>query len=229
MADFLLVPGAGGESSYWSRVEPCLRHRGHEVISPQLPAEDDSAGLGAYVDVLMTAAEGASSLVVVAQSMGAFSGSILPAHRQVELLVLVAPMIPRPGESGGEWWSNTSQGEAARAAAIREGRNPDADFDPDEIFLHDVPQQVLSVLPPPRDQSSRPFEDPWPLKSWPEVPTRVVAGSNDRLFPLDFIQRLSRERLGIEPDVVDAGHLVALSNPVDLVALLDRYLEVAAT
>jgi pimeloyl-ACP methyl ester carboxylesterase len=55
--------------------------------------------------------------------------------------------------------------------------------------------------------------DAWPLQAWPDLPTRVIAGRHDRLFPLPFMQRLSRDRLGVEPEIVDSGHLPALSVP----------------
>jgi pimeloyl-ACP methyl ester carboxylesterase len=55
------------------------------------------------------------------------------------------------------------------------------------------------------------------------VPTRVIAGRHDRLFPLDFMRRLSAGRLQIEPDVIDSGHLPALSRPDELVRRLERY------
>jgi hypothetical protein len=51
----------------------------------------------------------------------------------------------------------------------------------------------------------------------------VIAGRHDRLFPLTFMRRLSLERLQIEPDVIDSGHLPALSRPDDLVHRLERY------
>jgi pimeloyl-ACP methyl ester carboxylesterase len=60
------------------------------------------------------------------------------------------------------------------------------------------------------------------LAAWPDVPTTVVAGADDRFFPLALQQRVARERLGVEPRVVPGGHLVALSQPQALVdALLD--------
>ena len=68
-----------------------------------------------------------------------------------------------------------------------------------------------------------PFFKPWPLKSWPDVPTRVITGRNDRFFPAEFQRRVSQERLGITPDVIPGGHLVALSQPVALVDLLESY------
>lgn len=37
------------------------------------------------------------------------------------------------------------------------------------------------------------------------------------------MQRVSRERLGIEPDVIDSGHTPALSRPHQLVDLLESY------
>ena len=67
------------------------------------------------------------------------------------------------------------------------------------------------------------MEQPWPLSSWPAVPTRVLVGRDDRLFPAAFQRRIARERLGIVGDEIDAGHLVALSRPHELVNRLDRY------
>jgi pimeloyl-ACP methyl ester carboxylesterase len=48
------------------------------------------------------------------------------------------------------------------------------------------------------------------------VPTVVVQGSDDRLFPLDFQRRVVRDRLGLDLDVMPGGHLMALSQPDEL-------------
>lgn len=58
MTTYVLVPGAGGEAWYWSRVVGELTRRGHEAIAVDLPAADESAGLAEYVDVVVAAAEG---------------------------------------------------------------------------------------------------------------------------------------------------------------------------
>jgi pimeloyl-ACP methyl ester carboxylesterase len=52
---------------------------------------------------------------------------------------------------------------------------------------------------------------------------RVISGRDDRLFPLAFQQRLARERLGVEPDVLPAGHAAALAQPEALVRQLLAY------
>jgi hypothetical protein len=46
---------------------------GHEVISLDLPGDDPKAGLTAYVELALAAANGQDELVVAAQSMGAFT------------------------------------------------------------------------------------------------------------------------------------------------------------
>lgn len=213
MSTYVLLPGAGGDSWYWHRVEPLLRKAGHDVIAPDLPASDDSAGLSDYVDVVVEAVGGRGPVVVVAQSMAGIYAPLLCDHIDVQRFVLVAPMIPAPGETGGEWWSASGQADAQEVP-----------FDPIETFLHDVPPETLEEAlrrGEPR-QSGRPFADPWPLERWPDVPTRVIAGRHDRLFPLEFMRRLSRERLGVDPEIVDSGHLPALANPDELTALLLR-------
>ncbi len=92
-------------------------------------------------------------------------------------------------------------------------------FDEHVVFLHDVPAAAL-VPDEPREQSDRPFADTLGLDAWPDVPTRVIAGRFDRIFPLEFVQRIARERLGIEPEIVNSGHLPALACPDELTALL---------
>jgi pimeloyl-ACP methyl ester carboxylesterase len=91
--------------------------------------------------------------------------------------------------------------------------------------MHDVPEEVVSeafARGEPR-QSDTPFAEPWPLDAWPSIPTRVLAGRYDRLFPLEFMRGLARERLGIAADVIDSGHLPALSRPHELAQRLEGY------
>lgn len=227
MATFLLIPGAGAGPWYWHRVAPLLEQYGHTVITPDLPVDDDTAGFAEYTDTAVAALPDPvmQPLVVVGQSMGAYTAVRTCERVSAALLVLTCPMIPRPGESGGEWWASTRQPDAAREYANVQGRDPDAPFDPLELFLHDVSREVVTdSAAHVRDQSETPFAAGWDGPDWPAVPTRVIAGRYDRLFPLGFMQGLSRERLGIEPDVIDSGHLSALARPDDLTALLIGYL-----
>jgi hypothetical protein len=55
-----------------------------------------------------------------------------------------------------------------------------------------------------------------------DVQTRAIVSRGDRFFPAEFQRGLIRQRLGIEPDEIEGGHLAALSHPTDLVELLER-------
>ncbi|MBB4931315.1 pimeloyl-ACP methyl ester carboxylesterase [Lipingzhangella halophila] len=225
MATYVLIPGAGGESWYWHRVVPALRARGHDVVAPDLPADDDSAGLAEYAEAVVSAVGDRTGLILVAQSMGAFTAALVCARLPVDLVVLVAAMVPAPGESPGDWWANTGQPQAQRAADEQAGRDPDAEFDPVVRFMNDLPPDVVAAAMsrPPRDQSATPFATPWPLAAWPEVPTRFLLCRGDRLFPAEFQRRVVAARLGITPDEMDGGHLPALGRPAELVERLEAY------
>ncbi len=127
-------------------------------------------------------------------------------------------MVPTPGESAGEWWERTGWAAAHREQARADGRDPDAEFDPRVEFFHDVPPEVVAeaFARPPRDQSATPFERPYPLTAWPAVPTRFLLGRRDRFFPAPFQRRVVHDRLGLEPDEIDTGHLPALARPQEL-------------
>ena len=231
MATYALIHGAAGDSWYWHRVVPLLLARGHDVVAPDLPCEDDSARFTDYADVVVDAIGNRREVVVVAQSLGGFTGPLVCERIPVDLLVMLNAMVPSPGESGAEWWTNTGYEDAFRAKAIEDGRNPDDDFDLDVVFFHDVPTDVRdeAMVRGAKDQSGTPMDQPWPLKGWPNVPTRFIAARDDRFFPLDFLRRTVKERLGIDPHEMDGGHLVALSRPGDLVELLERFrLEVSS-
>lgn len=134
-------------------------------------------------------------------------------------------MIPKPGETPGEWWTNTRHDGARRRQNRRDGRPADAPFDPLLDFFHDVPQAVIDeawAQGEPR-QSATVFASPCSFERWPSVPTRVLVGHDDRLLPADFQRRVARERLGIAVDEMPGGHLVALSQPAELTARLDAY------
>lgn len=213
---FVLVPGAGGVAWYWHRVVPELEARGHGAVAVDLPGSDDAAGLPQYADAIVAAMGDHPRVVVVAQSMGGFSAPLACDRRPAESLVLLNAMIPMPGETAGEWWAATGAVEARVGAAAAAGYA--SEFDPETYFLHDVPAEVAaSGATLVRDEAAIAFGQPFALEQWPDVPTRVLAGRDDRFFPLDFQRRVARERLGLEVEVVPGGHLAALSYPDALV------------
>jgi pimeloyl-ACP methyl ester carboxylesterase len=114
MATFVLIHGSGDVGWYWHLVEAELRSGGHDTVAPDLPCDDDSAGLSEYVDAVVQAIGDRIDLVVVAQSLAGFTAPIVCDRVPVKLLVLVAPMIPAPGEAPADYWVNTRYGEEVR-------------------------------------------------------------------------------------------------------------------
>jgi pimeloyl-ACP methyl ester carboxylesterase len=212
MACFVLIPGAGGTAWYWSRVAPLLVAAGHEARAVDLPGDDARVGIIEYADLVVRAAEGGDGVVLVAQSMGGFTAPLVCERIEVGELVFVNAMIPVPGETAGEWWAHVNAQAAHERAAEAGGYS--SEFDLFTYFLHDVPPEVAAEGEPfQRPEADIAFAQQCEFAAWPRVRTRVLAGADDRLFPVDFQRQIARERLGIVADTLPGGHLIALSNP----------------
>ena len=219
MANFAFIHGAGDVGWYWHLVESELRALGHDTVAPDLPIEDDQAGLTEYATAVVDAIRDRHDAVVVAQSFGGYTAPIVADRIDARLIVLVAAMVPSPGESADEMFANTrwepEQLEDSSAHAV---------------FYHDVPPELADeALSRGRRQSDTPGREPWPLARWPSIATRFVVCRNDRFFPARWLRPLVRDRLGIEPAEIDSGHCPALSRSRELAELLDRYSTQALT
>jgi pimeloyl-ACP methyl ester carboxylesterase len=150
MTTYALIHGAGDVGWYWHLVEAELRRQGHEAISMDLPIEDDSAGLLEYARAVVTAIGSRRDPVVVAQSFGGYVAPIVCAQIPARLMVLIAGMVPAPGESAEEMFANT-------------GYRPDRREDASEIevFYQDVPPALArEAIARGRRQSETPGSSP---------------------------------------------------------------------
>ncbi|MEU7765175.1 alpha/beta fold hydrolase [Nocardia sp. NPDC049190] len=107
MATYVLIHAAAVDSWYWGPLADELRDRGHEVVAPDLPCDEESAGLAEYADAVVEAIDERTDLVVVAHSLGGFTGPLVCDRVSADLLVMLQAQVPAPGESPGEWWDNT--------------------------------------------------------------------------------------------------------------------------
>src|SRR5918996_2766638 len=170
MATCVLIHGAGDVGWYWHLVEAELRERGHDAVAPDLPCDEDAAGLAEYRDTVVEAIGDPTDLVLVAHSMGGFTAPLVCERVPVKLLVLVAPMIPAPGEAPADYWANTRYAEE-----VQERYEDDI-----ALFYQDVPPELASeALKRSRRQSETRLAEPSPLAAWPDVPTRVLICRDD--------------------------------------------------
>src|ERR671919_1188331 len=96
---FALIHGARDGAWYWHLLVAELRQRGHDAVAMDLPSDDDAAGLTEYADAVVAAVGDHFGLVVVGQSFGGFTAPLVCDRVPVELLVLVAGMIPAPRDA----------------------------------------------------------------------------------------------------------------------------------
>lgn len=212
LSTFVLIHGGGGSSWDWSLLEPELRERGHDVVAVDLPIEDESAGLAEFTDTVVEAVGDRTNLVVVAHSYGGFTGPLVCARLPVKLLVMLAAMIPAPGEKPGDWWVNT-------------GHQAPEGLSETEQFFNGVPPEVaIECVAHGRSQVSAEWSQPWPLDAWPGVPTKVLIAAQDQFFTPEFQRRVAKERLNVVPDEIEGGHSVPLGNPKVLADRLESYL-----
>ena len=211
MSTFALIHGAGDVGWSWHLVEAELRRRGHDVVAPDLPGDDDALTLDNYADAVVAAVGSCRDLVVVGHSFGGFTAPLVATRLPADALIYVSAMVPAPGEPPGDWWANTG----FRASGVE---------DPYEAFYHGVPHDLATrALAHERAHpSAASMAATFPLAALPDVLTRFVLCTEDRFFPPDFMRRVVAERLGVVPDEIAASHGVALSRPVELADLLER-------
>jgi pimeloyl-ACP methyl ester carboxylesterase len=215
MATFAFIHGAGDAGWYWHLVEAELRRHGHETTAPDLPIEDDAAGLARYADVVVDAVGDRADVVVVAQSFGGYVAPIVAERTRARAIVLVAGMIPKTGETAEEMFDSTAWHSEPGYSGTR------------DVFYHDVSDDLAAeALAHGRRQSDTPGSEPWPLDAWPGVPTHFILCRSDRMFPPSWLRNVVHERLGIAPDEIDSGHCPALSHPRELAKMLEGYLAV---
>ncbi|GAA3578179.1 alpha/beta fold hydrolase [Microlunatus spumicola] len=233
MTGFAFVHGAGDTGWSWHLVEAALRAHGHATVAPDLPADDDALTLTDYRDAVLAAVADVrpppGGWVVVGHSYGAFTAPLVAERLDADALVLVAAMVPAPGERPDDWWEHVGYAEAVERAAATHGPVQDGDDDL-ATFFHDVPRALaleaagrVRAHPSPASGST-----PWPLDAWPRARVTSVVCTRDRFLPPDLQRRLARERLGVTGVEIAGGHCPALSRPDELAAVLEAAARVPA-
>jgi pimeloyl-ACP methyl ester carboxylesterase len=102
VAAYVLVHGSEHSSWYWRLVVPALEALGDDARAVDLPGNDDNAGLEEYADAVVEAGGERRGIVLVAHSLAGFTVPLACQRLAASLMVLVAAMVPRPGEMAAE-------------------------------------------------------------------------------------------------------------------------------
>ncbi len=141
MTSVALIPGAGGLGWYWHLVERDLQARGYDAFAVDLAARGRT-GLPAYADAVVDEIGARTDVVLIAQSMGAFTAPLVWQRVPTRLVVFVNAMIPWPGETPGEWWANVGSEPARIAAAQRNGYSTEFDL---QTYFMEVARIVVEL------------------------------------------------------------------------------------
>lgn len=209
MTTFAIAHGAGDVGWSWHLVAAALEAKGHTVIAPDLPTEDETKDLTDWASTVVDALPSTEDVVVVGHSFGGFVAPLVAARVNASALVFVTAMLPKPGETPGDWWEKAGYEDSGL----------------EDQFWHDVPADLAEESQKrERGMSETPMGKPWPLDALPEVPTHFILCTEDRFFPPSFMRRVLADRLaGVEPVELAAGHCAQLSSPQELAALLERH------
>ncbi|MDG2517140.1 alpha/beta hydrolase [Lysobacter soli] len=221
---FCLLHGSTHDARGWQWLARELRANGHHVIAPRLPFEDETttaARCAAVVGNALDEAGGHRDVCVLAHSI---SGLILPlvaSHPRVGELCYLAAAVARPGYAFREQFEQAK--DMYFDDWIQRGSRVHSDPDVARHFLyHDCPPDVFAATSAMRIQfaARRLWTDRFALTAHPDVPTRYIAPTLDRVFQPQWMVREARETLAVPVVEIDAGHAPHLSVPRRLSELL---------
>lgn len=226
--NIVLVHGSYMGAWAWDLATPELERRGHRVTAVDLPISDPTAGGAAYAKTIIDAVDWTEPPVIVGHSMSGIIVPLVAAERPVHSLIFVAAMLARPGQSANDQ-RGTEPIDApatltnAQWTDIGDGVWAVGPETATELFWQDAPPDVAAwATARLRPQSYLAMAETTPLAAWPSVDVAYVACRDDHATNPAWQLRAARERLGVEPVVLDGGHSPMVSRPAEFAEVLDR-------
>jgi pimeloyl-ACP methyl ester carboxylesterase len=220
MSVFCLVHGSTQGPNGWELLVSELRALGHHCICVDLPTDQPDSSATAYASAIGKVLEKSTSPIVVAHSASGLFLPLIPKYAAVAKLVYLAAVLPVPGESFISQFQRDQ--EMYRPGFV--GKDPTKDEAlACQYLFHDCPPNVrpwaLSTLR--LMFAKQAIVERSPLKRWPEVPSKYISCSEDRVLNPDWWEMAARERLRADPIRIEAGHAPHVSRPVALATILD--------
>jgi pimeloyl-ACP methyl ester carboxylesterase len=216
----VLVHGAWADGSSWAAVIRRLQANGHQVVAPQLPHTSLADNVAKLRHVLTLESEptltaGHSYGCQVMTALGSDAPNVVG-------MVYVAGFGLDEGESIG-----ALLGQGPPTPAIAHLMVDDQGFAwlPEDAFrqffapdVDHVEARVLCAVQQPLAFST--LNDVMETPAWKTLPTWFAVAQHDQVIPPDA-ERLFAQRMGATTVEVDSSHVVMLSHPDDVVALIE--------
>ncbi len=224
----LMIQGLGFSSKFWARQIPALAPHFQVVVfdnrgagQSDKPKEPYTIGLMAQDAVGLLDHLGIAKAHVIGASMGGYIAQVLAVNHpeRVEKLVLMCTHFGGPEylAATAELWKEIL---SVRALTLAQMHRHGLKYSLSEEFFHTRPQEVEELVkmrvaetPPPHA-----FQGQFSAASQFDfrgavgqirAPTLVLAGVEDRIVPLKFVQKLAQSIPGAKFEAIaGAGHLL---------------------
>jgi pimeloyl-ACP methyl ester carboxylesterase len=219
MSLFCLVHGSTQDPSGWDLLVPELNALGHDTILVDLPVDQPAASASVYADRIAASVDSDEAIIVAHSASGLFL-PLVPTKRRVARIVFLAAVIPQIGKS----LIDQVRSEPDMMNPDWRGKNPiDDDRVAMEFLFHDCTPEVARWAMTTRRlmMARQAMLEIFPLDRWPSVPCSSIVCTGDRTIQPEWSRRVARERLGVEPIELDAGHCPHVSRPAALAQALD--------
>jgi hypothetical protein len=223
---FVLIHGAYHGAWCWARLGTELEGRGHAVVAPDLPTEDPDAGAEAYAAAVLESIPGpAADTIVVGHSLAGLILPLVAGLTPTRRMVFLCALVPVAGMSFDAQHVDTNTGFVPSEVPVA---HPDGSASwpvqgAVEMFFHDCdPDLARDAARRLRRQHWRITQETTPLAVWPDVPASSVIATGDRAVAPVYLQRVARDRLGVEPVEIAGGHSPFLARPAELATVLER-------
>jgi len=211
---FALLHGGMHHGSSWDLVVHELTSRGHQVVAPDLPVDDDAAGAMEWARVAIDAIDQApdravpDDVIVVGHSISGLCVPVAATLRSVRRMVFVAALLPVPGKAyAEEFAANPDAISFPAPQAAGEGPFGLTWESVRAGFYHDCPEDLAQkAFHELRHQSFTVFTERCPIDRWPDTPSTYVLMREDRVLDAAWVRRNAVDRLGMDVVELDGGH-----------------------
>jgi pimeloyl-ACP methyl ester carboxylesterase len=233
----VLVHGAFADASSWNGVIPLLQRRGLTVVAPPNPLRGLVAD-AAYIASVLDQIDG--PVLLVGHSYGgAVMTNAVTGRGTVLGLVYVAAFAPADGELLGAVASESKDSvlnSALLPRTYRAGpaRQTATEFWIDPAKFHDTFAADLSadtaalMAATQRPIAEAAFTDPSGPPAWRSHRSWAVVATGDRTIGTDLVRSMA-QRAGAEIVELEGSHVIMVSRPDDVAAVIGRALEAVTT
>jgi len=221
---FVLIHGAYHDAWCWHLLRQELERHGHQVVAPDLPADDPEAGADRYASVVLKAIGPLRApTILVGHSLAGLTLPVIATQTPTELMVFLCALLPVPGLSFDQQGPQMDSGFRAAQPPIAnaDGSTSMPEEAAIETYYHDCePGLAREAARHLKRQHWRVTQEKTPLAAWPHVPARYIVASRDRAIAPKYCRQIARAQLHVEPLEMDSGHSPFFSRPAELAEVL---------